>query len=397
MQTTADLARELLARVDANRLLDLTLDLVRIPSPTGDARAVTEYYANQVSRLGLDVEVLYDYPESPSTIARWMHDPAGPTLTLDGHLDTIHAPHPEPQVADGRIYGRGAGDMKSGIAAMVEATRILMASGIRLQGNLVLATHSLHEAPVGHMEGLKSLIARGDVFTDAALVAESGYDSLNIRGKGQALFEINITRSGEVLHENVARPLGTPNPLDYAASLATRFVERHAELAAHDEPLLGPETFFLGQIHGGDFYNRVPTRAFLNGTHRFWPDKSWTDVEKRIAALVHSIPRAEGLQVDVRLLSNGLGWDVSPRERIVGSLRDAYQTVVGRTLPLTGALSVCDVNVIVREAGIPAVAHGTGTTTAHADLEWVALDNIVRTTRVYLAAIVNYLGVSDAG
>jgi acetylornithine deacetylase len=266
-------------------------------------------------------------------------------------------------------------------------------SGVRLGGELILATHSLHEAPVGHMEGLKALIARGDVFTDAALAAECGYDSLDIRGKGQALFEIEITRSGEVLHENVARPMGTPNPLDQAARLAMRLLDRNAELAAADEPLLGPETFFLGQVHGGDFYNRVPTRAFLNGTHRFWPDKTWGDVEDQFARLIDSLPQEEGLAVDVKLLSNGLGWQVSPQERIVGCLREAYRSVVGRTLPLTGALSVCDVNVIVREAGIPAVAHGTGTTTAHADLEWVAVEDIVRTTRVFIATIAGYLGL----
>jgi acetylornithine deacetylase/succinyl-diaminopimelate desuccinylase-like protein len=66
---------------------------------------------------------------------------------------------------------------------------------------------------------------------------------------------------------------------------------------------------------------------------------------------------------------------------------------VGRELPLAGELSVCDVNVIVREAGIPAVAHGTGSSTAHADLEWVDLEGVVRATKVYLATIVNYLGV----
>jgi acetylornithine deacetylase/succinyl-diaminopimelate desuccinylase-like protein len=80
----------------------------------------------------------------------------------------------------------------------------------------------------------------------------------------------------------------------------------------------------------------------------------------------------------------------------VTSLRGAYQSIVGRELPLVGALSVCDVNVIVPEAGIPAVAHGTGSTTAHADLEWVEIANCVRTTQVFLSTIVDYLGVEGA-
>ena len=396
MTNIPNLVDRLAAQVDRERLRDLTLSLVRIPSPTGDAVAVSEFYAEMVRSLGLEVEFVEDYPKSPSTIARWDNGANGPTLTLDGHLDTIHAEHPEPRIEGDRIYGRGSGDMKSGIAAMLEASRILIESGVPLGGKLVLATHTLHEAPVGHMEGLKALIARGDVFTDAAIVAESGFDALHICGKGQALFEIDITREGDALHENTARPRGVPNPLDLAVELAAAMLSKDRELAAKTDELLGPETFFLGQIHGGDFYNRVPTRAFLNGIHRFWPDKEWRDIERRFDDLLAAVTKHPDLQLDLRLFGNGLGFRVDPAAPIVTALRQGYQQIVGRQLPLAGSLSVCDVNVIVREAGIPAVAHGTGTTTAHADLEWVDLDNIVRTTRVFLATIVRYLGVRNA-
>jgi acetylornithine deacetylase len=158
---------------------------------------------------------------------------------------------------------------------------------------------------------------------------------------------------------------------------------------------LGPETFFLGQIHGGDFYNRVPTRAYLNGTYRCWPDKTWQDVEHVFADLLASVDAPPELEVALALQSNGLGYALEPEAPVVRALRSAYERVVGRELPLVGAQSVCDVNIIVREAGIPAVAHGTGTTTAHADLEWVEIDNVVRSTKVYLTTIVHYLGVKD--
>jgi acetylornithine deacetylase/succinyl-diaminopimelate desuccinylase-like protein len=386
---------QLTSCVSPERLRDLTLELVRIPSPTGDSVDVTAFYTETVRGLGLPVEMLTDYPESPSTIARWENTPDGPTITLDGHLDTIHADHVPPYVEGERIYGRGAGDMKSGIAAMIEATRVLIENDVRLRGNLILATHSLHEAPVGHMEGLKALIARGDVFVDAAIVAECGFDTLPIRGKGQCLFEIEITREGEVLHENVARPRGVSNPLEQAARLAHRMLQRHEELSVHADPLIGPETYFLGQIHGGDFYNRVPTRAFMNGTYRYLPDKDWPDVYREVDAQIAAIDWPADITVTRKLFGNGLGYQVSPEAGIVQALRNAYHTIVGRELPLEGNLSVSDVNVIAREAGIPVVAHGTGSTTSHADLEWVDLPNIVRTTKVFIATILNYLGVEE--
>lgn len=387
---------QLTARISPERLRDLTLEMVRIPSPTGDSADVTAFYAETVRGLGLPVEVLTDFPKSPCTIARWGNEPGRPTLTFDGHLDTIHAGHVPPYVEGDRIYGRGSGDMKSGVAAFIEATRVLIESGVRLKGNLVLATHSLHEAPVGHMEGLKALIARGDVFVDAAVVAEVAFDGLPIRGKGQCLFEIEITRDGEVLHENAARPLGVSNPLEPATRLAHRMLQRHDELSARDDPLIGPETYFIGQIHGGDFYNRVPTRVFLNGNYRYLPDKDWPDVYREVDDQIAAIDWPADVKVTRKLFGNGLGYDVSPDARIVKALQSAYRTIVGNELPLVGSLSVSDVNVIAREAGIPVVAHGTGTTTAHADLEWVDLPNIVRTTKVFIATILEYLGVDES-
>lgn len=389
-----DLLERLWEQVSPERLRDLTLELVRIPSPTGDAVAVTAYYVQQVADLGLTAEVLKDFPQSPSTVVRYEGAASkGRTLTLDGHLDTIHAPHVAPYIEGNRIYGRGAGDMKSGIAVMLEVLRLLVENQVPLAGSLILATHSLHEAPVGHMEGLKALIARGDVFVDAALVLEGGFDGLAICGKGQALYELDIWRDGEVLHENVARSQGVPNPLDYAVLVCERLLARCEELAAMEDPLLGPETFFIGQIHGGDFYNRVPTRAFINGTYRCWPEKSWADVEAEFERLLASVPFPPEVHAAMRLLSNGLGYRVSPDAPIVQSLRKAYWRVVGRELPLQGAQSVSDVNVIAREAGIPVVAHGTGSTTGHADLEWVSLDDIVRTAKVVLATVLDYVGL----
>lgn len=391
-----ELLQQLWNRISPERLRDLTLELTRIPSPTGDSLAVTRYYAEQVSAIGLPVEVVLDYPQSPSTIARYGSHAAGRTLTLDGHLDTIHAPHVAPYLEGGRIYGRGAGDMKSGVAVMIEAARVLVESSVPLAGNLILVTHSLHEAPVGHMEGLQALIARGDVFVDAALVLEGSSDSLAVRGKGQALYELDVWRDGDVLHENAARPLGTPNPLDYAVRLCQRILERGEELAQRDDPLLGPETLFIGQMHSGDFYNRVPTRAFVNGNYRCWPNRTWADVETEFERLLAGVERPAGIHTDLRLLSNGLGYEIAPDAAIAQSLRRAYRLVVGRNLPDSGAQSVSDVNAIARDAGIPVVAHGTGSTTAHADLEWVALEDIVRATQVVVAAIVDYIGIKGA-
>jgi len=115
---------------------------------------------------------------------------------------------------------------------MVEATRVLIESGIELGGNLTLFTHSLHEAPVGHMEALKAIIARGDVFVDAALVAESGFDTLSVSGKGQMIFEIDVNRDGAVDAIDLAAVLNTWGSADASADIDGNGVVGATDLAA---------------------------------------------------------------------------------------------------------------------------------------------------------------------
>ena len=319
---------QLTSCVSPERLRDLALELVRY-SPTGNSVDVTSLLHRTVAAWAC---------RGMSPVPRAIHHrPLGeharrPTITLDGH-DTIHDPCP----VWGAIYGGRRLYMnrhRRHDRATQRAHRTCSSPG-----NLILATHSLHEAPVGHMEGLKALIARGDVFVDAAIVAECGFDTLPIRGKGQCLFEIEITREGEVLHENVARPRGVSNPLEQAARLAHRMLQRHEELSVHADPLIGPETYFSARSMVATF-NRGPTRAFMNGTYRYLPDKDWPDVYREVDAQIAAIDWPADITVTRKLFGNGLGYQVSPEAGIVQALRNAYHTIVGRELPLEGNLSV---------------------------------------------------------
>ena len=106
-------------QVDPARLFQGALDLVGIPSPTGNSRQVTEWYAARLRDLGLPVEVDTEFPQSPSVITYLDGGRPGPTLELAGHLDVIPVPHDPPYIRDGILYGRGAADMKGGMAAVL--------------------------------------------------------------------------------------------------------------------------------------------------------------------------------------------------------------------------------------------------------------------------------------
>jgi acetylornithine deacetylase/succinyl-diaminopimelate desuccinylase-like protein len=381
---------DLLGRVDAGRLQQLTLELVRIRSYTGDTREVAEAYARHLAEIGLDVEILRHFPNDPCVVARLRGAGRGPTLEFNGHLDTVPVEHPAPRVTDGRVFGRGTADMKGGLAAMAEAVRVIADSGVRLKGDLLLVAHGLHEAPDGHGEDLVDLVRRG-IKGDAVIIAEVASDTLPVVGLGQAAFDVTITRSGESSHELLTPP-GTPHPILAAVRLVNLMQARHNELSHIQIPYVGAESFFVGILQGGDFFNRWTNACRLVGTRRYGPENSYDNVLAELKAMAARVEHETGAQVALNLIPVRDGFRVAEDEPLVVALRRAYLEVTGRELPLVGSRMVGDAAIFIREGKVPALYHGPGGQGAHADLESVPVAELVRASKVYVLACVNYAG-----
>ncbi len=381
---------ELLGRVDAGRLEQLTLDLVRIRSYTGDTREVAGAYARHLEQFGLEVEVLRDFPNDPCVVARLRGAGRGPTLEFNGHLDTVPVDHPAPYVRDGRIYGRGSADMKGGLAAMAEAARVMAESDIRIKGGLLLVAHGLHEAPHGQGQDLLDLVRRG-IKGDAVIITEVASDTLPIVGLGQAAYEFTVTRPGESSHE-LLTPSGTPHPILAAVRLVNLMQDRHAELAKVQIPYVGAESFFVGILQGGDFFNRWTNACRLVGTRRYGPENSYATVLAELQTMAAQVERETGAQVALNLIPVRDGFRVAEDEPLVIALRQAYLEVTGRELPLVGSRMVGDAAIFIKEGKVPAVYHGPGGQGAHADLESVAVSDLVRAAKVYVLTALDYVG-----
>jgi succinyl-diaminopimelate desuccinylase len=382
--------RDLLNRVDPDRLQQLTFELTRIRSYTGDTREVAEAYARHLGEIGLDVQVLRDYPHSPCVVARLRGTGTGPTLEFNGHLDTVPVDHPAPYVAEGRIYGRGTADMKGGLAAMAEAARVIVESGIRMRGDLLLVAHGLHEAPDGQGQDLTDLVRRG-IKGDAAIIAELASDTLPIIGLGQAAFDFTVTRTGEATHE-LLTPAGTAHPILAAIRLVNLMQARQAELSKINIPYVGPESFFIGIFQGGDFYNRWTNACRLMGTRRYGPDNTYAGIKAELTGMAARVEAETGAQVALNLIPVRDGFRVAEHEPLVAALRQSYSEVSGKELPLTGSRMVGDAPIFINEGRIPALYHGPGGQGAHGDLESVALTDLVRAARVYVLTLLRYVG-----
>jgi acetylornithine deacetylase/succinyl-diaminopimelate desuccinylase-like protein len=382
--------------LDERSLLEETHRFVSVPSPTGDEAAFAHTYAAVLEEIGLDVELDGEWAESPSVIGRWQGNEGGRVLQFDGHLDAIVVPHAPPvlDLEAGLVRGRGSADMKGGLAAIAHAVRALRQAEVPLAGGLLVTAHGLHEAPGGDQRTIRSLLRKG-VRGDAALVAELSHDDLPVAAKGMSIFRILLTREGGVMHEvELDRP--ERNPLYGLRLLLDRLDVLAKRLAARVHPLVGAETLFVGEVRGGDFYNRVPERAEVVGTRRYALPGSKEQVCAELEGLCAEVAEYTGLRPRVELQEVGRPYALDPGEPVIAAVRRAFRRATGGELPLAGAGAVGNATDLVAQ-GVPAVYHGVNQATAHSDDEHVSGSDLLRAARVYAASAVEFCGIATEG
>ena len=242
----------MIEHVDADRLRDLTLELVEIESPTGDTAEVARRYAQRLEEIGMEVEVLDEvFPATPIVIGRLRGGEPGPSVVLNGHLDTVPIPHEPARIENGSVYGRGSADMKGALACAAEAARVLKESG-PFPGELVIIAIGMHEAPGGRGEDLTWLLREHGFRSDFAVVCELSGDTFVAAHMGQATVEITIARPGIVTHE-LKTAAGTPHPI-MAAGRVIEAIARAQRRAGRDRASVG---------RGGDVLPRRGARRRL--------------------------------------------------------------------------------------------------------------------------------------
>ena len=372
--------------VDADRLRNLTLELVEVESPTGDTAEVARLYATRLRDIGMEVELLDErFPATPIVVGRLRGGEPGPSLVLNGHLDTVPIPHEPPRIDGDLVRGRGSADMKGALACAAEVARIL---GEResFPGELVIVAIGLHEAPGGRGEDLTWLLAEGGLTADLAIVCELGAHTLPVAHMGQATVEIEIAREGMATHELLTPP-GTPNPIHVAARVIEAIRARNAELAETEHEWVGAETYFLGEVHGGDFYNRHPATCRLVGTRRWAPGNTLPAVREEYEALLAPIAAETSCAIDLELKLVRDAYRIEPGHPLAVALAEAYRDVTGAALDPVGLKVVADGAIFQAVGGIPTVYHGPQGNGAHADIESMPVDELVRATQVYLRTL----------
>jgi acetylornithine deacetylase/succinyl-diaminopimelate desuccinylase-like protein len=393
VETLRGAIERLKGAVQKGRLVDTALKLIAARSPTGDAGEAADCLAGILREDGFSVERPDGgHPRAPAVAVRF--GKGGRTLQFNGHLDTVHLPFVPPRIDGGRITGSGAADMKSGLAAAVEAVRALRDSDLLdREGSVLLTAHDLHEAPWGFGQQLDRLIRDGWV-GHGVLIPEPLSDRLPVIGRGAAVWKAAVHRPGPPVHE-VMRPAAEPSVIGAGAEMVAqlaRLEERLAtRVAAHGER----ESVFVGQIHSGEIYNQYPQVCTLEGTRRWLPDAEKEAVEREFRDLAAELERDTGTRIDLEYRCVRDAFALDEGDPLVSAFQGACEMLSGRPLAPGPKPFVDDGNSFWSLGRVPAITHGPQAAGQHTTNEWASIDALERVARLYALTAVAYCAAPE--
>jgi acetylornithine deacetylase len=336
-----------------------------VPGGAGEAE-IAAFIENWSRDAGLATERLEQTQGRPSVLVRASGTGGGRTLLLCAHTDTVNVegmsdPHCA-RVDGDRLYGRGAYDMKAGLAAALVAVR--EAAKLGLAGDVVVACVADEEhASIGVQEALRSIRA------DAAIVTEPTELELAIAHKGFVWSEIEVR--GRSAHGS--RPhLGVDAIVKMGSVLeALGALDRSLTNTTHT--LVGRASVHASLIEGGVELSSYPAQCKLRLERRTLPGETAEQIERELAGLLERCAAAnpEFLATQRTLLVRD-PFEIDEHAELVRVVRDAAGDVLGTPVALAGASYWADA-AFIAAAGIPTVMFGPGGQGAHAIEEWVSL------------------------
>lgn len=378
---------EVLGLIDESQLVDLTRTLIDAggENPGGTEQLTVEVLEVAARTMGFEVQTWDVAPGRPNLTATTTGTGDGPGLLILGHSDVVPAGEGwtrspfRSEVDAQRIYGRGASDMKGGLAAALIAMSALTRSRHRLSGPIQLAC-TVDEEDLGI--GIRDFVTRRPAHTFAGCVVAEPTDlETVIACRGASYIEVRIT--GRAAHSG--RPSDGRNAIDAAAAIIDLVRVDQRALAQRLDPLLGSGTWNTGLIAGGQGISVVAPTATVSFDRRLMPTE---DAHEVAARLREAISRAgidrDGITVEVEVTMAMPGFRTDPAHPLVSHASAAVVDAGGSTI-ITGWTAACDGGFVSRDLDIPAIVLGPGglNDQAHRPDESVAIAELVTAAKAY--------------
>jgi acetylornithine deacetylase len=396
--------------IDRDRLVDLALRLVSTPSFTGSEEAAAELMRDELLSLGLQVQWQQVEDGRANVLGTWAGAGGGPTLMLNGHLDTSYSgrepwlagiPGFQPQGFEraGRIYGLGISNMKGALACYVEAVRSLIDAGVRLRGDVLVAAVAgeIEKTQQGEAQGAeyrgyaagsRHLVGHGGA-ADMCILGEptenklvlAHFGTLWMRLSTHGPFVHTAFSSGRLAENSIVRMRGV---LDSVLEWLPRWEEEMSY-----DGFSGVAN--VGAIQGGFGWrvSRTPHATDLFVDLRVPPSVPMADARRKALEFARGL---DGVEAEVYVTAPGA--EIEESHPLVAALGDAHADVFGAPAERDVTRWFSDASVLTRY-GIATVNYGTSSGLPDAELgENLEIDGLVKTADVYARAIRAVCGVT---
>jgi acetylornithine deacetylase/succinyl-diaminopimelate desuccinylase-like protein len=409
--------QKILTRITRDEVAQLTKELVDIPSPTGKEREIGEFILEWYRRHGIKPIRQELDPSRVNAVGVLEGKGGGPSLMINGHMDTSFTGTDEdlmfcreldPQselrgaIRDGKVFGLGASNMKSGLAAFMVAGKALRESGVPMNGDLILAAVAgeISRTPIGPYQsgsyrgegtGTRHLLTHG-VQSDYAIVTDRSGLSIVWAQAGVAQFKVStfgdphaawgVPRDQEPPEKSNAI-LKMVRMVQAIEAWAAQFERNHIYNSANGAVI--PKVN-IGSIQGGAPFrpNYYPGVCSLYLDVRTPPKLRPVEVQRQLREVLSKL----GVEYDLEMYASLMGYEAKGVEPVVEAIQRSYQGLFGEAPPASNTFRASiwtDTNVY-NEMGIPACKFGLGGKKWAIRSEQVEIEEIFRGAQVYALA-----------
>ncbi|MFX1605339.1 MAG: ArgE/DapE family deacylase [Promethearchaeota archaeon] len=415
-------------RSNDERLIKLTQELVKIPSISGDELKVQKFVHKVLKEMKLrpemiqpDLEILrkdidyfkttsftrVGYEDRPNIAATLNGTGGGKSICLTGHVDVVS---PEPvedwtrnpwdgEIEDDLLYGRGSGDMKAGVAAMLIAVQAIQQLDIQLKGDVQLET-TIEEEDGGVGGNLLLRLIRPKV--DAAINPEPTYHNLGVASGGVMYFRVTVrgvpahaatAHFGVNAIEKMMLVVKALQELNVKRQKSTSFT-----IVEEADPRMKGRvtTINMGTISSGDWPSTVPAKAVLETRIGWPPGETREEVQKQVKATISLVANNDQWLKENPPVIEWFGWYARPHlldleGEFVKLMKRNITDVVGVEPKFAGGSAGLDTRFFAHR-GIPAVTFGPHIQRIHSYDECVSIDSTIKTAETIASTLIEWCG-----
>ena len=372
--------------IPQHRLLFLLQEMISIPSINPDLSAsgtgeskIAAFLGEFMADNGLEVHYQEPQPGRKNVIGIWRGSGQGSSFMLNGHIDTVGVDGMsidpfDPVLKEGKLYGRGSMDMKSGVAAQIMAVLALKESGFEPKGDIIIACVADEE-----YESIGTSALLEEFGADAAIVTEPTDLDMMLAHKGFVWSKIVV--EGFAAHGS--RPEVGVDAILHAGKVLAGLSELEEKiLPQKNHSLLGRGSLHASLIQGGTEMSIYPDRCELQVERRTLPGESMADVQEELDQLLAQIKQqTPNFQATAEAYLERHPLEISPQAPLVQQFQGAYENVLGKR-PEPRGIGFWTDAALLSQAGIPTLIFGPAGKGLHGAVEYVEWESVIETTAV---------------